>query len=250
MKDHNYFLDCDGLSIRYTFLYRETSSFFDGYLCEGPDDRAGIGVCVTKEYMEENRWLVSEDERSAAFLEYQALMLATGNELLLHRRALFHGASFLWNGRAWILTAPSGTGKTTQLRHWRNLLKSGVKVINGDKPLLAVQEDGTVYVCSSPWRGKEKYGIRGLRAPLGGIIMLVQGDHNEIGRLDAADAVVPLFAEFISYPENAQQIRCQAGMLRRMLSTVPVWKLVNLGDEGSAAMTVQALARYMEEDNE
>lgn len=249
MKDKFYLLDCGGLFVRYSFICPETFLLFKGYLSEGTVVRSGIDIRVTKEFMEENRWLVNEDEKSAAFLEFQSLMLATGNELLMHARALFHGAALYWKGRAWILTAPSGTGKTTQLRHWRKLLKKEMKIINGDKPLLVMREDGTVLVCSSPWRGKERYGQRGLCAPLGGIILLEQGDHNEIMRLAAADAVIPLFTEFISYPENEEQILCQAKILDQILHKVPVWKLVNLGDEDSAAMALEALKHYLEEIN-
>lgn len=250
MEENIYVLDCGGLPVRYSFLYPDTCSLFKGYLSEGTDCHTGIDIHVTEEFMEENRWLIKEGEESAALLEFQSLMLATGNELLMHERALFHGAALYWKGRAWIFTAPSGTGKTTQLRHWRKLLKKEMKIINGDKPLLAIQEDGNILVCSSPWRGKERYGLKGLSAPLGGIISLVQGDKNEIVRLSAEDAVVPLFVEFISYPENAEQIRCQAQILERILCAVPVWKLVNIGDESSATMTIQVLNQYMEKNNE
>jgi len=249
MKDKYYSLDCGGLFVRYSFICPETFLLFKGYLSEGAAVDSGIDIRITKEFMEENRWLVGEDEKSDAFLEFQSLMLATGNELLMRDRALFHGAALCWKGRAWILTAPSGTGKTTQLRHWRKLLKREMKIINGDKPLLVMQDDRTVLACSSPWRGKERYGQRNLCAPLGGIILLEQGDHNEIMRLAADDAVIPLFTEFVSYPENEEQIRCQANILEQILRKVPVWKLVNLGDEESAALTLEVLKRYLEEIN-
>lgn len=249
MEENFFVLDCGGLPICYSFIYPETCSLFEGYLSKGTADRKGIGIRVTDKFMEENRWLLNSDEESAALLEFQALMLVTGNELLIHNRALFHGAAFIWKGRAWIFTAPSGTGKTTQLRHSRKLLKKEMKIINGDKPLLVMREDGSVLVCSSPWRGKERYGQRGLCAPLGGIILLEQGDHNEVMRLAAADAVIPLFTEYISYPEKEEQILCQAKLLDQILHKVPVWKLVNLGDEDSAALALEALKHYLEEIN-
>ena len=249
MEDNYFILDCGGLLIRYSFLYSETVSLFHGFLSEGTDG-SGVDIRITKQYMEENRWLVDENEMSPAMLEFQTLMLATGNELLLHERALFHGPALFWKGRAWIFTAPSGTGKTTQILHWRKLLRRDTKIINGDKPLLVLRENGEVLVCSSPWRGKEKYGIKGLCAPLGGFILLKQGDHNEIEQLAVSDAVCPLFVEFISCPENAEQIRCQAEILQRILDTVPVWKLVNCGDKESAVLTMKTLTQYLEKSHE
>ena len=190
---------------------------------------------------------MDENAQPSPFLEFQCLMLKTGNEILTHNHALFHGAALMWKGKAWVFTAPSGTGKTTQLRHWRRILKRDVRIINGDKPLLECKEDGNVIVHSSPWRGKEKFGIKGLNAPLGGIILLEQGKENCIERMEPKDAVRPLFIEFISFPENEAQIRSQAEILDQILDHVPVWKLVNLGDPVSAELTLETIRRYRED---
>ncbi len=238
--------DCGGKLFHCSFIFPETAKYLEMFLDFGTEKESVCDISVTQNFMQENRWLVNEDETSEPYLEFQALMLATGNALLEHQRALFHGVAFCWKECAWILTAPSGTGKTTQLRHWRKLLKKEVRVINGDKPLLECREDGSVWVHSSPWRGKEKLSLRGLNAPLGGIILLEQGKENRISRILPGEAVVPLFVEFVSLPENTGQILGQAQVLRQMLDAVPVWKLVNVGDEDSALLTQQTILRYLE----
>ena len=247
MQDHHYSLECIGLTVSYSLLYKDTVRYFGHYLIDGIKAENVLNIHVTPEFMQENRWLVDENEESQPFIEFQCLMLATGNALLTHKRALFHGAAFLWRGKAWIITAPSGTGKTTQLKHWRKTLRREIQVINGDKPLLECRDDSSVWVHSSPWRGKEKLGRPDMHAPLGGILLLEQGDHNEIRRLTPEEAVLPLFVEFVSYPECEDQIRGQAQILRQILDTVPVWKLVNLGDEASARLTQQTLKNYLED---
>lgn len=243
-------LSLGGLLFQYELQDPETSALLKGYIEKNESGLPAGTICVTSEYMEENHWLVGDEETSAAFLEFQSLMLATGNALLSHRRALFHGVAMLWNGRAWIFTAPSGTGKTTQLRLWRKLFRKDVQVINGDKPVLECREDGSVRVCCSPWRGKEKLGHKNLHAPLGGIVLLEQGPGNHMERLSLADAVLPLFTEFVSFPENEEQIRCQAEILTQLLDAVPVWKLTNLGDEASALLTQKTLSIYLEEQHD
>lgn len=245
-----YSINFGAFLLNYSFLYSETGRLFGNYLNRSVDGVTEPDIFVTPEYMEENRWLIDENEKSKSFIEFQSLMLATGNMLLLHHRALFHGVALLWNDHAWIITAPSGTGKTTQLRHWKKMLGQGVEVINGDKPLMECREDGSVWVHSSPWRGKEKYGHQGMSAKLGGIILLEQGSRNQIERLALADAVLPLFIEFVSYPENTMQIRCQSEILQQMLSAVPVWKLINCGDEDSAILTKNSLENYLEKQHE
>ena len=238
-------LDYENFTIKYVYLDPGTRSFFENYLTESAES-PDIEIRVTQEFMRQNHWLIGEYEQSQAFLEFQCLMLATGNELLLHDRALFHGASFIWQGKAWIFTAPSGTGKTTQLRRWHRILKKEVTIINGDKPMLESRADGSIWVYSSPWRGKEKLGCPGLCAPLGGIVYLEQGTNNTIRRLSPREAVLPLMTEFVSYPESVSQISGQAKFLRKMLDAVPVWKLVNIGDEDAALLTMIELQRYME----
>lgn len=247
MEEGVYFLDCGGYPLRVSFLYPDTPALFGGYLQSGGDPGAGTALRVTPAFLEECRWLVDENEPSLAFREFQTLMLAVGNNLLAQGRALFHGAALLWRERAWILTAPSGTGKTTQLRHWRQILKKDVEVINGDKPLLECRADGTVFVYSSPWRGKERLGRPGPAVPLGGIILLEQGKEDRIESMAPEEAVRPLFVEFISYPETTDQIRQQADILDHILDVVPVWKLINRGDEVSARLTLESLTNYLEE---
>lgn len=249
MGDKAYSLDCGGITLRYDFLYPETSRFFGKYLSECVDMTLSGNIHVTTEFMEENRWLVDDSETSQAYLEFQALMLATGNSLLSYNRALFHGVALLWRQHGWIITAPSGTGKTTQYRHWRNLLKQNVRMINGDKPILGSRKDGSVWVYSSPWRGKERFGRPGQCAPLGGIILLERGHQNQIKRLAPEEAVQPLFLEFVSCPETTEQILHQAQFLQHMLDVLPVWKLVNRGDEDSALLTLKTLGNYLEEQS-
>lgn len=247
MSQMKSYLSCGGVNIQYSFLYPETVALFGRYLEKDTNIPADIKIQITHKYIEESKWLVDKNETSMAFREFQCLMLKTGNEILTHNHALFHGAALMWKEKAWIFTAPSGTGKTTQLRHWRRTLKKDVRIINGDKPLLECKEDGNVIVHSSPWRGKEKFGIKGLNAPLGGIILLEQGKENHIERMDPKDAVRPLFIEFISFPENEAQIRAQAVILDQILNQVPVWKLVNLGDNASAELTIETIRTYTED---
>ena len=240
-------LDCGGCIVSVSSMYSDTRRYFASYPTETENAAEACMISVDKQFMEDNRWLVSEDERSDAFLEFQCLMLAAGNHLLQKSRALFHGVAYIWRDLAWIITAPSGTGKTTQFRHWRRLWRKEIQIINGDKPLLECRKDGSIWVHSSPWMGKENLGSPDLRARLGGIILLEQGDQNRICRLSPAEAVLPFWREFVSLPENTDQILCQADILDRMLSAVPVWKLVNVGNEESAILTRDTLAEYLEE---
>lgn len=245
--DKVFSLNLGGYEMKYSFLIPDTCRLFGNYIKESSE--SSFDIRLTREYMESCRWLVTPDTEDR-YLEFQSLMLATGNHLLGVHRALFHGVSFIWKDKAWIITAPSGTGKTTQYRHWRDFARHEIKVINGDKSVITCCEDGSVTVSSSPWQGKERLGHPDRCAELGGIILLEQGDHNEITRMFTAEAVYPLFIEFVSYPENAEQIRQQGRILEQMLGYAPVWKLVNKGDMESAVLPRDTLAAYLEDGHE
>ena len=120
-----------------------------------------------------------------------------------------------------------------------------MKVINGDKPLLFVPEKGDIWVYPSPWNGKEGFG-NPLKAPLGGIICLEQGGLNQFHQLDAGEAVTPLLGQFISMMRTEEQIRKICRMEEQMIQRVPVYRMVNRGDECSAAQLHDFLQSELE----
>lgn len=241
-KDQIYSLDCGGKEVTFSFVHPETHKLFGTYLNKTENSHADIAM--SPEIIRKRDWIVME-EVDAPYLEFYASMVETGNYLLAYNRALFHSVSFIWNNLAWLVTAPSGTGKTTQLKHWGRLCGKAVSVINGDKSVLECRDDGTVYVHSAPWTGKEGIGFPGKKAKLGGIILLEQGGTNEIHRIYPEDSVLPLFYEFISYPQSVAQLESQGKILDCMLKSVPVWKLINLGDRASAELTIKTLRDYL-----
>ena len=177
--------------------------------------------------------------------EYYLLHFVVSNALLPYRRCLFHGTAFLWQGKAWLFSAPSGTGKTTQFRQWRSLYRDEVRILNGDKPILEFTDSGQIMVHPSPWKGKERWG--GMqKAPLGGIIYLQQGKENKITRMKPQEAVIPIYKQFLFLPETGEAIHAVCRLEDTLLRNIPVWKLVNLGDAASAQLTHDVLLKYLE----
>ena len=179
------------------------------------------------------------DFGSRPFAEYNLLMDRLAALLPRYGRGLFHGVALAVGQRAWLLTAPSGTGKTTQYRLWKQLYGDGVRLICGDKPILEFAPGG-VTVHPSPWMGKERLP-GGAPAPLAGTVYLEQGDHNAIAPLPPERAVVPLDTQFLLRPETAEDLHPTARQLQQLLTAAPVWKLVNLGDPDSARLTHDTL---------
>jgi hypothetical protein len=133
-----------------------------------------------------------------------------------------HGSALSMDGEAYVFTAKSGTGKSTHARLWREVFGNRVWMVNDDKPMLKVAEEG-VTVYGSPWKGKHGLG-RNASAPLKAIVKLERDAENRITPLSAADAYPTLFGQCFS-SEKPVVARRIAEMEKRILNTVPFYKL-------------------------
>lgn len=184
---------------------------------------------------------VYPQDSSATYIEYMELCPRVSDALLSFDRVIFHGVAFKWREKAWIFTAPSGTGKTTQYIRWKTLFDGEVSIINGDKPVLSFANDN-ITVHPSPWNGKEGMGQQ-ISAPLGGIVMLRQSGKNAIERVSAKDAAGALFIQFLFSRNTPDDVRKVCRMEERMLRNIPVWRLENRGDVDSARLCHDTLAK-------
>ena len=242
MKKKVFQTEYAGHVLRYSLLYPATQYTFYPHL----EDTEGkeYDVAATPELIEQARTVLPEGSRNA-YLEFRVLIELTAKELLKYDCCIFHSASFVWHGRTFLLTAPSGTGKTTQYLNWQRLFPGEITMISGDMPVIERREDGTVWAHPTTWNGKEKIGSR-LCAPVAGIVLLEQGKENRIRPLSARDAVMPFFDQFIVRPETEEQICALARLMDQMLRNVPCFKLVNLGDDASTTLLRETLAPLAE----
>ena len=181
--------------------------------------------------------------------EFGMAVYRASDALLHENRCVIHAAAFLWHERAYLLAADSGVGKTTQIKNWMALYNTETQIINGDKPILRKECDGTVTVHPSPWKGKEEWGDDTLSAPLGGIIILQQGNKNTIQHLAPAYIVARLLSYCFSSFETSESIHALCQMEDAILRSTPVWRLVNKGDLASTRLIHDTLLRKEESDD-
>ncbi len=245
MEKQVYQLNYAGHPVRYSFLEPQTRFLLH------PLPRRVEGetwdVAATPELVERFRGEFPEDS-SDSYVEYRCLIGLTAKSLLRFGCCVFHAVSFLWRGRAWLLTAPPETGKTTQFLNWQRLHPGEIAMISGDMPVLEGREDG-VWVHPSSWNGKES--LRGKdSAPLGGLVLLEQGKEDRIFRLPPGELILPIFRQFMVVPETEEEILSLAKLMERLLTSAPCWKLVNRGGDASTELLRRTLAESLEKEAE
>ena len=146
---------------------------------------------------------------------------------------LMHGSALCMDGRAYIFSAPSGTGKSTHARLWREVFGERVWMINDDKPLLRFRENG-VDVWGSPWDGKHRLS-RNASASLQAVIFLRRGMENRIRPMTAVDAFPFLLSQPYS-SDDMQTMEKIAGMQQILLRQIRFYRL-ECNMEPEAAMT-------------
>ena len=226
-----------GHQVRYAFRYPKTGQYFFPRLerCDGTAD-----ILAREEDIARAHKLIPE-ENAEDYAEFKALISCTARFLLRWKCTLFHAVALLFRGKAWLLTAPSGTGKTTQFMNWRKLLPAEITMISGDMPVIEDCADGSIRVYPSYWNGKEGLGSI-LSAPMGGIVLLEQGGENSMAPLSPREAIEGLFSQFAYVPETENEIRALCRLLDAMLRRVPVWRLTNKGDLASTELLRKTLA--------
>ena len=190
---------------------------------------AGIDVEVTDPTENVTAYLkdyVVPEEGTAAFS-------AAGGELLsLHRevaenmpcfdRLVCHGALIEAEGKGILFTAPSGTGKTTHIRLWKQWGGDRVRIINGDKPILSVEKSG-ITAWGTPWRGKERMG-ENASVPLSAIVLLERSGEDRIQKEDPAEYLDRLLQQ-IYLPEERAASDKTYELAEQLFTRVPFYRL-------------------------
>ena len=238
MEKCNYGITLAGEKLTIGFQYKKTVAFFCRFLdpCETDEEAVSVPKEEIQSYAE--KWQID----NKAYIEYILCAFYCCDELLRRQCCIFHGAAFLWRGKAFLFTARSGGGKTTQLINWLLMCGEEIEILNGDKPVLR-SEGGTITVNPSPWKGKERFGNDMLTARLAGIIYLEQADEDSVRRLVPEEAIEPILRRVLSTFGTQEIVLNACSFCDSLLSAVPVWCLANRGSIESALLMRDTLLR-------
>lgn len=180
---------------------------------------SGKPIYISKKDIEREQ--IDGGQWPAAYLESLAVYRKICESLIQDDIVLFHCSALQLKGKAYLFTAPSGTGKSTHARLWREYFGGDVQMINDDKPLLHITPE-KVTVFGTPFAGKE--GLQtNTSAPVVGIVLLHQDTQNRIQRLSKGKAYPFLLAQTYR-PKEPTAILKTMGLLDQ-LAVLPVYSL-------------------------
>lgn len=220
------------LNIHISTIYRNSVDLCRNYLID--DNLSDFNVVINQDCIDEERSNCDFDY-SDGYLETIALYRQIGNILPIYSGLIMHGACIEYKNKGYMFVAPSGTGKTTHINLWLKHLR-GVRVINGDKPIIRLIDNKPV-IFGTPWNGKERMGDN-CSCILDSIIVLNRGVIDKIKEISTYECIDDLINK-IYIPED-KMIEC-FDLVNSMFKDIKLYRLECTMNDSAFVTSFEAL---------
>ncbi len=172
-------------------------------------------------------------------IEYMATGAAFYEMLISHSGLLLHSSAVEYEGKAYLFSAPSGTGKSTHTSLW---LKEhpGSAILNDDKPAIRILPDG-IYVYGTPWSGKTDLNCN-RKVKLCGITFLSRGSENTIEKADPLFSIRAILEQTVR-PKGKEKVVELMDLIDRIVREVPIYKMACNMDPEAAWVSYRAMSK-------
>lgn len=239
-----FLLEIAGHTGAVTSLFDSTPHYFSPYLgTREPEFSVTVSPeDLTFEQNDARREAAEEGFRPRVFtdpfLDRAAIQRQFAEFLFDRDILLVHGSTVAVDGKAYLFTARSGTGKSTHTRLWREHFGLRAQMVNDDKPFLTVSGEG-VTAHGSPWSGK--HGLdSNVSLPLGGICLLERGSENRI-RTTAPEEILDMLRHQSLHPRDPALEEKLEALLVELTGRVPLWKMQCTKDLEAARVANEAM---------
>jgi len=175
--------------------------------------------------------LAKEGGSDLPYSEVISIYRKIGMEILDRSATILHAAVLEKDGTGIAFLGESGAGKTTQLLLWKQHFQDSVRWINGDKPIIRV-EDNRIMAYGTPWCGKEGYGSNSC-TELTHFCFLEKSSENSIRRIHQREAASLLLRQFL-IPSEEDKISGLFDIAEKVLAAGKFYILSCRKDESAA----------------
>ncbi len=214
--------------VEVTSIYTEVHEYCADYQT---DENADYSVTPTQADIDyEREKSAREDEIegipvrhfSDNYLEELAVYRKIAEKMLDFDTVLFHGSVVAVDGVGYLFTAKSGTGKSTHTRLWREYFGDRAVMVNDDKPLLHISENGVI-AYGTPYNGKHRLGTNA-SVPLKAICILTRAADNHIESITREQAYTMLLQQ-VYRPADSVLMMKTLNLIDRLADMVKLYRL-------------------------
>lgn len=233
-----------GIVIEVNWLYEKVHEYCRDYLTDEPVD---FSVTITPEDITFEREITAQEyayeglplpDFSQGALEETAVYRKIAEKMPDYDTFVFHGSVIAADGIGYLFTAKSGTGKSTHTRLWREYLGDRAVMVNDDKPLLKVTDEGVI-AYGTPYNGKHRLGAN-ISVPLKAICILERDQENHIECITKAQAYAMLLQQ-VYRPQDAAQMAKTLQLVDKLAEHVELYRLGCNMDISAAEVAYNAM---------
>jgi hypothetical protein len=180
-----------------------------------------IQITLTDEVIE--AFQLKNPHLSLDICEYLLVGIEFYEKLLRYDGMVLHASAVSFKDKAYLFSAPCGTGKSTHTKLWRDYFgEDNVKIINDDKPAIRLI-DGEPLVYGTPFSGKTDLNLN-MSSKLGGICFLKQGKENKIRILSTEESIFNLLGQTLRKVSPKRMDKLME-ILENILSKITVYEM-------------------------
>ena len=225
-------------------LFEYTKRLFSKYEYLG-EEIPEFSMVVTREDIAKEKALAPNFKDD--YLENLVVLRRLCDHVLDAKEGLiFHSSAIKVDGNAYLFTAPSGTGKSTHARLWREMLGDRAEMINDDKPIVRL-ENGEFFVYGTPWNGKHNLGSN-QKVKLKAICLISQAKNNAIRRTSAKEMINVVLNQTVR-PLDVGKMEKLLVLTSKLLTSVQTYALeCNISKE-AAELSFSTMSKEKEDEN-
>lgn len=174
----------------------------------------------------------TEEER-----EYICSSAVFCREIIRHGRFFLHASAVVYEGEAYLFSAPSGVGKSTHTALWLKNFQ-GSYILNDDKPVIFPEKEH-IFVWGTPFSGKTDLQVNRC-VPLRAICFLQQGNENSIRRI-AEDRAIALTLNNTYRPGDSQGMRLLLDLVGQTVAGTDIFEMSCRRECEAAEMSYRAM---------